>query len=356
MSWLVVADHAQGRTGVQPVSGTHKAGVGSLVWEFDFASLPAAPQLLYQARSRNSLLTLSLIGGDKVHLMLRAGDRYCQIATGYDRPAARGALRMTLRWDCRAGEATLTAENLAQGTLRQSSAEAVPALSGDEIVALSRHWGHRHPALRWHAASDHLHPIGPGICMAGQTPIPTAHGAVPLSSLRAGDRVATREGGFATVLWCGAVEVPALGSYAPIRLKAPPFGHGGDLVVQPGHRVVLSGADIEYLFGETEILVEAGTLIDGETVLPEPAGPLFTYHGLLLDDHHIIAPGGCAIESLCIGRLARDRDLAMTTALADLVTEGMLPVQRRTALRDAQGYEADALAMTRRATRSLFAA
>ncbi|WP_263720361.1 Hint domain-containing protein [Defluviimonas sp. WL0075] len=356
MSWLVVADHT-GRPRVAKVApDSARSLAGSMVWEIDFSALGPLPQLIYQARTATASLTLSLIRGDRAHVALRAGDRFCQIATGYDRPAARGSLRLTLRWDSLPGEATLSAENLAQGTLRQQHADAALALSAPELLGLTGRWQNRHRALLWHAAADHLHPVGPGICMAGDTPIPTPRGVVRLSDLHPGDRVVTRDGALAAVLWCGAVEVPALGSYAPVRLKAPPFGSGGDLVVQPGHRVVLSGAEIEYLFGEPEVLVEAGSLIDGETVVPEPTGPLYRYHGLLLDDHHIIAPGGCAMESLCIGALARDPGLALSTPLAGLARAGTLPVQRRTALRDAQRYEVDALAASRRRRGALFAA
>ncbi|MCB2123005.1 MAG: Hint domain-containing protein [Rhodobacteraceae bacterium] len=356
MSWLVVASHRGDRKVAQDRTERREAVAGSLLWEFDLAELRLAPQHLFRARAGDAAVTLSLVTGDRVHVTLRAGDRFCQMSTGFGRPGARGSLRVTLRWDARAGDSTLTAENLAAGTLRQQAVDVAPALTGKELRGLVRCWDHRHPSLVWHAGADHLHPVGPGICMAGDTPIPTARGHLPLSGLRQGDRVITRDGGLSKVLWCGSVEVPALGAYAPVRLKAPPFGHGGDLVVQPSHRLALSGPDVDYMFGEDEVLVEAGALLDGETVVPELAGPLFRYHGLLLDDHHIIAPGGCPMESLCIGGLARDRDLAMTTPLADLARSGRLPVQRRTALRDAEQYEAAALAIARRAGRSLFAA
>ncbi len=356
MGWLVVASHARDRRIAQGRPQHRQVATGSLVWELDFAALRPAPQLIYRARTATAAIDLNILRGDRAHVLLRAGDRFCQVATGFDRTAARGALRLTLRWDCAAGETTLTAENLAQGTLRQQVMEQAPALTAEELCALSRQWDMRNPALVWHAAADHLHPVGPGICMAGATPIATTRGTRPLSSMRAGDHVVTRGGGRAAVLWCGSVEVPALGAYAPVRLKAPPFGTAGDLIVHPGHRLALSGTEVEYLFGEEEVLVEAGALVDGETVLPEETGPLFRYHGLLLDDHHIIAPGGCAMESLCVGALARDRDLALTTPLGALARAGHLPVQRRTALRDAEPYEAAALAMARRAGRSLFAA
>jgi len=323
---------------------------GSFLWEFDFSALGPASQTLFHACSGRGELALNLIPGDRVHAFVRAGDRSFQLATGFDLAAAQGALRLTLRWDCAAGEATLTAENLARGTIRQVALDAAPALTMAEMTGLAARPGRLHPALAWHAVADHLHPVGPGICMAGDTPIPTARGTLRLAELCPGDRVLTRAGEMLPVRWCGSVEVPALGSFAPVRLKAGAFGRG-DLVVAPGHRLALSGAEVDYLSGEEEVLVEAGALLDGDTVVAAAEGPLFRYHGLLLDRHAIIESDGCALETLCIGGLARDSRLAATTALAELARAGGLPVHRRTALRDAAGYEAAALVLARRESR-----
>lgn len=356
MSWLIVAKHGRDRRVATARADERFALSGSVLWEIDFAALGPAPLVLFHGRAGGSELTLNLMPGDRAHVLMRNGDRICQLATWFDLAAAQGLLRLSLRWDCRRGELTLSAENLARGTIRQVAGEDAPAILASELAEIARVPLRVHPALVWHAVADHAHPVGPGVCMAGDVPLATARGMLRLADLCPGDRVRTRDGALATVRWCGAVEVPALGSFAPVLLKAPAYGRGTDLIVQPGHRLVFSGTEVDYLSGEEEVLIEARALLDGQTALPAPAGPLVRYHGLLCDEHAIIAPAGCAMETLCVGGLARHPDLALTTALADLARSGTLPVHRRTALRDAASYESAALIMARRAARAYRAA
>lgn len=47
--------------------------------------------------------------------------------------------------------------------------------------------------------------------------------------------------------------VPALGSFAPIRLRAPYFWLLQAVIAAPYQRLIIRGSDVEYMFGQEPI-------------------------------------------------------------------------------------------------------
>jgi hypothetical protein len=78
-----------------------------------------------------------------------------------------------------------------------------------------------------------------------------------------------------------------------------------DLVVSPMHRVLLGGASTQLLFGQDEVLCPAGHLVNGRTILSEPA-PEVEYFHLLFDRHQIVFSLNCASESFYPGGVGLD--------------------------------------------------
>ena len=126
-------------------------------------------------------------------------------------------------------------------------------------------------------------------------------------------------------------------------------------IVEPGFIRIVLGPD-EYLFGEEEVLVEARHLVNGETAHWEPEGSVVACHGLLLRQHCLVEADGCWIDSLYFGRIARNRDLARTTAPGSTLAEDQLPVHNRPARRELLDFEAQMLALARSRSRAPFAA
>ncbi len=155
------------------------------------------------------------------------------------------------------------------------------------------------------ALSGQIEPLGPMPGLTGQTPVATPRGYVAAGHLKRGDMVLTEGGNAVPVLQAVAREVPAHGSFRPVRLRAPYFGLRCDITVAPHQRLVLRGSDVEYTFGHEAVLVPARHLIDGISAFHVDGPRLVNYHQMVLPAHEVVLAAGAPLESLYIGRLRR---------------------------------------------------
>lgn len=139
------------------------------------------------------------------------------------------------------------------------------------------------------------------ICFAKGTLIETPQGPRFIETLREGDLVNTLDHGAQPIRWIGSRRVPGTGDHAPIRIKAGAMGNIRDLRVSPNHRMLVSGATADLLFGQSEVLVAAKHLINDDTIRPAPVEQVDYYH-FLFDAHEIVFAEGCPSESLFPGK------------------------------------------------------
>jgi hypothetical protein len=140
-------------------------------------------------------------------------------------------------------------------------------------------------------------------CFTPGTMIATRLGARDVSLLQAGDLVLTRDNGFQAVR---AVLTTTLGRQVLARspelspvLLTPGSVKGLDrpLIVSPQHRVLLADPRTELLFGMSEVLVPAMSLVGrGGARQIRDGGPV-TYVHLLFDRHEIVWSNGIPTES-----------------------------------------------------------
>jgi hypothetical protein len=131
-------------------------------------------------------------------------------------------------------------------------------------------------------------------CFLAGTRIATPDGEVPVEALAIGDRVLTADGRIAPVKWVGIQTVARLFAdplrTSPVRITADALGTGlpvRDLFVSPDHALFLDG-----------LLVQAGALVNGTTIVRETAMPeRFTYFHVELDDHALILAEGVPAET-----------------------------------------------------------
>ncbi len=196
------------------------------------------------------------------------------------------------------------------GILRVTLADGTVVPPGTTVTFNVRAVGRGNNQAEYPVSVD----ISPGTvpCFVEGTLIATENGPVPVEDLRVGQKVKTFEGRFAPISWIGerrfeAAELEMHPWLRPIQIKPDAFGPGTpnrDLFVSPQHKLCLSGWQAELFFGESEILVPACFLINGDSVCRvDNLNPVRYFH-FVLDRHEIIFAEGLAAETLCIGQMA----------------------------------------------------
>lgn len=143
---------------------------------------------------------------------------------------------------------------------------------------------------------------------------------VAIEDLKVGDRVLTRDNGGQAVRWIGHSTVRASGDFAPILIKAGTLNNTNDLLVSPDHRLFVYQRTDRIGVGQSELLVKARHLVNGDTVITQDGG-FIDYFQLLFDRHHIIYAEGIAAESMLIDSRTKS---ALPSELLSRLT-GLLP-------------------------------
>lgn len=142
------------------------------------------------------------------------------------------------------------------------------------------------------------------ICFTPGTLIDTLRGKVAVEDLAPGDHVLTRDHGYQPLAWTGertltAAEMAFCPAAAPIRIAAGALGRGlpeRDLSVSPRHRMLITGARADLMFGEREVLVTATDLL-GLPGVSQEAPAETRYIHVMCDAHQIIRAEGAWTES-----------------------------------------------------------
>ncbi len=131
------------------------------------------------------------------------------------------------------------------------------------------------------------------VCFARGTRIETPNGEVTIESLAAGDLVLTASGEPAPVRWIGRRRTdckrhPEPRQVWPVRIKAGAFGPNlprRDLLVSPQHGIFDEG-----------VLIPAKCLVNGTTIVQEPADQIEYFH-IELERHDLLLAEGLPAES-----------------------------------------------------------
>ena len=94
-------------------------------------------------------------------------------------------------------------------------------------------------------------------CFGPGTKIRTPAGQRAIEEIKPGDLVWTRDNGGLPVKWIGTTTVPGTGAFAPVVFAPDAIGNIEELVVSPEHRIFVTSAMAEVLFGQSEVLIAA---------------------------------------------------------------------------------------------------
>ena len=211
---------------------------------------------------------------------------------------ASGTARLILRWDAPRRHWALRYELPGGGAAEARGANPLPLPMAD-LLALCRGAGvtRRHRALLWFGATRGDAPPERAPWIGLRTPVATPGGLRHASSLRRGDLVLTADRGAVAVQSVRRMDLPGRGSFAPVLLRAPYFGRSADLLVSADQLIALNGPEVEYLFGEDEVLAEARHLTDGRSALFDHRRAVTSCLSLDLGRPELIQSEGCAFAS-----------------------------------------------------------
>lgn len=363
MGWIGLCDHSvcafnpAGVNALKPYAYTPDADdtllpVGTLLIEAVFTARARMPQRLLRHEQRagwNRGLSLTLTAEGELTLETHQGGTIAGTQLTIAVPPTDTRLRVYYSWDAPKRIAVLTVEDLDQELIYQAEFAAPFPLPLEDAHEITTNGANTRIGrdTRVIAISDQVEPVGLNSGVVGATPIETIDGPKFVERLRLGDMVMTANGDAKPVRWIIRREVPAMGRFRPIRLRAPYFGLTRDVLTAPDHRVMVAGIEAEYLFNETSVLVQTQHLVDNIAVLREntKAATLW-YHHVLLDGHECLKYAGLWGESLFVGAIGRSPEMIATTALAEMPFQA-IPRHSRFALPILSGYEARTLAASR---------
>ena len=301
--WLVLSDSTSLPSGMTEDS---LQSSGLFVTEL---TLPlSAPMLLLEIRSTLGWpRTFALFYEPSVGLVLlhRQGEVVVRHVLPGPFPDGKGQARVSYRFDAPRRRWELCLEMVEGGEdgvptkARQFNAagrDPMPVRLGDiSELATCGVGTHRDPAILWFGLSKS--PVLPNrLPWLGQrTPIETSLGPRMAGQLRAGDLVRTSEGDLVPLRAIRHVDLPSRGSFAPVFLRAPFFGERHDLLVAADQQIVLTGPEVEYLFGQEDILIKAGDLVDGQAAILDQRRAMMRSVVLNFDRPILVMADGCAL-------------------------------------------------------------
>lgn len=141
-------------------------------------------------------------------------------------------------------------------------------------------------------------------CFTPGTMIATPRGEVPVESLRAGDKVMTRDNGMQEIRWTGAksmtwADLSANPQMKPVLVRAGSLGNGlpeRDMMVSPNHRLLVANDRTALYFDEHEVLVAAKHLA-GSAGMHSVDTAGVTYIHFMFDRHEVVLSNGAWTES-----------------------------------------------------------
>lgn len=364
MTWLALTDHSDRRLSLRGLGHDKRATPiladvpgqsltrGSIMFETEVAE-DSKPQVLFgytNPHPSHRSLVFQAIPGGGVAMVHVQGDKIAHAAIAHKNAGRAEVLRITYAWDITYNWGRLTMEQAGETTVTSVAVDNPLPLTLEDLrdLMLGRGSSDYAPDMIFAALSDQIEPIGVSPTLSPDTPVATPWGYRNVGTLKRGDTVYTANGDVVPVLQTATRTVPARGSFAPIRMRAPYFGLQDDIIISPEQHVVIDGPEVEYLFSCEKVLTPARNLVNGFAARTEPCSHLVKYTQLILPNHEPILAGGAPLESMFIGRIRRD-----THQLASSVMFGAdrndLPEHKATSYKVLKWYEAIHLAKRRAA-------
>lgn len=317
--WIALSD----RTGIATAGS-----IGRGLFAAEFRLPLDGAQILLDRRSADGSEVFSILHDTAAGLSIlhRKGGQLARHLLPGPLPLDRATGRMVFAWDCALDrwriEFGLVGPDGPQRGI-DAQGRGVLAPEATMLADLCTGRAQRHAALLWFGVTAAALPVAqPWVGL--KTVIPTAQGPMLAEDLRTGDPVLTANGPV-PLLSARRHTVPARGSYQPVLLRAPWYGRS-DLLVSGEQLVQVEGPEAEYLFGEEQVLVPAGLLVDGQSALAEGRRAVVTGVTLDLGGAELVEVQGCMLCTTPAPRLALPHRLLDRFEVVPLMAQlGRLP-------------------------------
>ncbi|KAA2313447.1 hypothetical protein DL237_12180 [Pseudooceanicola sediminis] len=273
--------------------------------------------------------------GGRLTLSLHHDGRHREASLILPAEAFPGRLRVSYCWDARSRAALLVAEQPCHDSPprftrlpappplpRRALCQAILAADHD-IAAAPRAGAHLGPHVEAISLSEGIAPVGPIPGLAPGTEIDTPAGPTPIETLRPGAQVLVPGSAARTVLAVVRRQMPARGMFRPVRLLAPWFGLGKDITVSGEQRLLISGTDVDYLFGCETVRVPAAYLVSDRMAQFTQAPPLVTWYQVMMQDQQPLGVNGLCVESLPVDALRTSPELHRASLLSAYPRESL---------------------------------
>lgn len=294
--WIAISDQ------ILPAAvGEALLASGSFVLEFDAPPDPGTVLLDYQVGAdwpRAFSIFVDAEAG--IVLLHRQGERLLRhyLAGPLDF-TGESVARIVFSWDGPGRSWGLALDLPASGRRRTTRGRDPVPMPLADLVAICAAEGEtrRHAAVQWFGVRRGALPPSSGPWIGPATPVATPSGPFRADALRVGDMILTATGDAVAVRAVQRMDLPGRGSFSPVLLRAPYFARRTDLLVAPDQLVLLSGAEVEYLFGEEHVLAEARHLTDGRAALLDQRRAITTGLSVDLGQPDLISSDGCCLLS-----------------------------------------------------------
>lgn len=293
--WIVLSDRPapEGQLSQVVESGTFVVELALPISE--------AAVLLDVQSSGETARTFTLFHDPEVGFVFlhRQGKQVVRHALPGPLPRQSGTGRLSLRFDAKLLRWHLALEFLGMAECQPLHVDGINPLPMRTVDLHGLSQGaariSRHSAVLWFGLTRGAELPARAPWIGQRTRIETARGQVMAGHLKLGDLVATSDGGLLPLRRIRQFDLPTCGSFAPVILRAPFYTESHDILVSSDQRILLSGPEVEYLFSEDEVLVEAGALVDGRTALAEQRRAVASVLALEFDHPALLLSDGCAL-------------------------------------------------------------
>lgn len=365
MSWIALSDRNRQIFDLNGIGATSGASTpaaeltpnslltrGSILFETSLAGDGRPRNLLSFHRDHpwTSSLSLQELPTGGIALVITQGSDLFHTVLEHDAVTQAEKLRVTYSWDAPKRWGRLVVERIGGGKVfLKELRDPKPLLLSDlRILTLDPMQRQMDSALSYFAISTEVEPVGPMPSLALHLPVLTSQGYRPAGEIRRGDLLRTDAGGLVPVLQVLRRTVPARGSFAPVRLRAPYFGLRQDIIVGAAQQLRSAGSAEEYLFGRPRVLLPAAHLINGVSAIRYDQADTITYCQFLLPRNEACVAAGTTLETLFLGRSRRNAAL-MQASLLSGEDRSRLPEHRAPAYPVLDHFEAITLAELRAA-------